>query len=161
MKIGLVDVDGHAKKKKWGATIYPNIALCKISRWHKQKGDDVEWALPFYHYDRIYMSKVFTFSPDDLTVYDAGEIVKGGTGYDDYKSTPPHCLAATLRDRQDSAGLFHLFPYPQGLCLWYVVTRLSEPLWLVCRSTKRRANSFLYGCRRDSHRGPPQVGVDG
>jgi hypothetical protein len=27
MKIGLVDVDGHAKKKKWGATIYPNLAL--------------------------------------------------------------------------------------------------------------------------------------
>ena len=32
MKIGLVDVDGHAKKKKWGATIYPNIALGKIAR---------------------------------------------------------------------------------------------------------------------------------
>lgn len=77
MKIGLVDVDGHAKKKKWGATIYPNIALCKISRWHKQQGDDVEWALPFCHYDRIYMSKVFSFSPDDLIVYDADEIIKG------------------------------------------------------------------------------------
>ena len=89
MKIGLVDVDGHAKKKKWGATIYPNIALCKISRWHKQQGDDVEWALPFCHYDRIYMSKVFSFSPDDLIVYDADEIIKGGTGYDNYKSTPP------------------------------------------------------------------------
>ena len=35
MKIGLVDVDGHAKKKKWGATIYPNLALCKIARYHK------------------------------------------------------------------------------------------------------------------------------
>ena len=82
MKIGLVDVDGHAKKKKWGATIYPNLALCKIARYHKSQGDDVEWAIPFYHYDIIYMSKVFNFTPDDLTVYDADTIIKGGTGYD-------------------------------------------------------------------------------
>ena len=82
MKIGLVDIDGHAKKKKWGATIYPNLALCKIARWHKQQGDDVEWAFPFEHYDVVYMSKVFNFSPDDTTVYQADKIVKGGTGYD-------------------------------------------------------------------------------
>ena len=82
MKIGLVDVDGHAKKKKWGATIYPNLALCKIARYHKLKGDDVEWAFPFEHYDVVYMSKVFNFSPDDTTVYQADKIVKGGTGYD-------------------------------------------------------------------------------
>lgn len=82
MKIGLVDIDGHAKKKKWGATIYPNLALAKIARYHKERGDEVEWAWAFSHYDRIYMSKVFNFSPDDLTAYDADEIVKGGTGYD-------------------------------------------------------------------------------
>ena len=82
MKIGLVDVDGHAKKKKWGATIYPNIALCKIARWHRMQGDEVEWAFSFYHYDCIYMSKVFNFSPDDLTAYNADKIIRGGTGYD-------------------------------------------------------------------------------
>lgn len=38
MKIGLVDVDGHAKKKKWGATIYPNLALGKIARYYKIGG---------------------------------------------------------------------------------------------------------------------------
>lgn len=81
-RIGLIDVDGHAKKKKWGATIYPNIALAKIARYHRLKGDTVEWAIPFFHYDRIYMSKIFNFSPDDLTIYDADEVVKGGTGYD-------------------------------------------------------------------------------
>jgi hypothetical protein len=32
-------VDGHAKKKLWGGTIHPNIALGKIARWHKQQGD--------------------------------------------------------------------------------------------------------------------------
>lgn len=82
MNIGLLDIDGHAKKKKWGATIYPNIALGKIARYHKQRGDNVEWAMPFTHYNILYKSKVFNFSPDDLTCYDADRIVKGGTGYD-------------------------------------------------------------------------------
>lgn len=26
MKIGLVQVDGHIGKKKWGSTAYPNLA---------------------------------------------------------------------------------------------------------------------------------------
>ena len=88
MRIGLVDVDGHAAKKKWGATIYPNIALCKIARWHKQQGDTVEWVFAFSHYDIIYMSKVFSFSPDDLTAYDADKIIRGGTGYDIQSKLP-------------------------------------------------------------------------
>lgn len=29
MRIGLIDVDGRHGKKKWGATIYPNVALGK------------------------------------------------------------------------------------------------------------------------------------
>lgn len=62
MRVGLVDIDGHAKKKKWGATIYPNIALGKIARFHKEHGDIVEWAIPFVHYDVVYMSKVFTLA---------------------------------------------------------------------------------------------------
>lgn len=82
MQIGLVDIDGHAKKKKWGGTVYPNLALCKIARWHRQQGDTVEWAFPLKHYDVVYISKVFNFTPDDLTAYDADRIVRGGTGYD-------------------------------------------------------------------------------
>ena len=39
MRIGLVDVDGHN---------YPNYALMKISAWHKQRGDSVEWATPMF-----------------------------------------------------------------------------------------------------------------
>lgn len=82
MQIGLVDVDGHAKKKKWGATIYPNLALGKIARYWRNKGGQVEWASPLKHYDVVYMAKVFNFTPDDLTCYDADEVIKGGTGYD-------------------------------------------------------------------------------
>lgn len=72
MKIGLIDVDGHN---------FPNLALMKISAWHKQQGDDVEMYFPLYHYDRVYMSKVFTFTPDFNTCINSKEVIKGGTGY--------------------------------------------------------------------------------
>lgn len=73
MKIGLIDVDGHN---------FPNYALMKISAFHKANGDDIEWANPLIGgYDKIYKSKIFTFTPDDFTPYDC-EVVKGGTGYD-------------------------------------------------------------------------------
>lgn len=76
MKIGLIDVDGHN---------FPNLPLMKISAWHKKHGDYVEWYDPFNgmveEYDKVYMSKVFSFTPDyDRPIY-AKEIDKGGTGY--------------------------------------------------------------------------------
>lgn len=74
MKIGLIDVDGHN---------YPNLALMKISAWHKAKGDTVEWCFPLAHYDIVYQSKVFdeTYSPDIDWYPNADKIIKGGTGY--------------------------------------------------------------------------------
>lgn len=74
MKIGLIDVDGHN---------YPNLALMKLSAWHKQRGDTVDWWWGFDHYDRVYMSKVFddTYTPDMPEPVNADEIIKGGTGY--------------------------------------------------------------------------------
>lgn len=82
MKIGLIDVDCHASKRRWSSTIYPNIAIAKIARYHIEHGDEVEWAIPFNHYDILYKSRIFNFSADDLTIYDADKVVKGGTGYD-------------------------------------------------------------------------------
>jgi radical SAM superfamily enzyme YgiQ (UPF0313 family) len=73
MRIGLVDVDGHN---------YPNYALMKISAWHKERGDSVEWADPMFgEYDKVYMSKVFTFTEDNRDIWNC-EVVKGGIGYD-------------------------------------------------------------------------------
>lgn len=84
MKIGLIDVDGHSG--------FPNLALMKLSAWHKNHGDSVEWHLPMEHtddpLDRVYMSKVFTFTPDYEPVIYAKEIVTGGTGYKDYGALP-------------------------------------------------------------------------
>lgn len=88
MKIGIIDIDCHAAKKQFGATIYPNLALCKIAAYHKAQGNSVEWATPFEEYDILYMSKIFNFSEDDRRVYHAKQIIKGGTGYDVYSKLP-------------------------------------------------------------------------
>ena len=88
MKIGILDIDCHGAKKKWGATVYPNIALAKIARYHKERGDEVEWAFSFEHYDILYMSKIFNFTPDVDIAYNADKIIKGGTGYDIYSKLP-------------------------------------------------------------------------
>ena len=74
MKIGLIDVDGHN---------FPNLPLMKLSAWHKQQGDSVEWYNPLLsgRMDKVYMSKVFTFTQDYQYFVDAEQVVKGGTGY--------------------------------------------------------------------------------
>lgn len=72
MKIGLIDVDSHN---------YPNLPLMKLSAWHKAQGDAVEWYHPFTHFDKVYMSKVFSDSPEYNEYVNADEIVRGGTGY--------------------------------------------------------------------------------
>lgn len=78
MNIGLIDVDGHN---------YPNLPLMKLSAWHKRKGDNVEWYIPTQHgfplppMDKVYMSKVFSFTPDYPYYVNADEVIKGGSGY--------------------------------------------------------------------------------
>jgi len=74
MKIGLIDVDSHD---------YPNLPLMKLSAWHKAQGDTVEWYEPMFsgHCDKVYMSKVFSFSEDYPYYVDADEIIRGGSGY--------------------------------------------------------------------------------
>lgn len=74
MNIGLYDVDSHN---------FPNLALMKISAWHKAQGDNVEFVLPLKHYDKIYVSKVFGDEYSQMSDYclQADEIVYGGTGF--------------------------------------------------------------------------------
>lgn len=77
MQIGLIDVDGHN---------FPNLPLMKLSAWHKRNGDTVEWYNQLFHsvgkpFDRVYMSKVFSFTPDFPYYINADEVIKGGSGY--------------------------------------------------------------------------------
>lgn len=77
MKIGLHDSD---------RTGFPNLALMKLSAYHKAQGDTVEWWIPMIQYDRVYSSKVFTFTPEETML--PKDTIKGGTGYGQYDALP-------------------------------------------------------------------------
>ena len=78
MRIGLIDIDSYH---------FPNLPLMKLSAWHKQNGDSVEWYQPVLHglpnepMDIVYVSKVFSFSPDFQYFINAKKVIKGGSGY--------------------------------------------------------------------------------
>lgn len=75
MRIGLIDVDGHN---------FPNLALMRISAYHKAQGDQVEWWWnDFIHYDIVYMSKIFSdaYTKDAPEPLNADKVIKGGSGY--------------------------------------------------------------------------------
>lgn len=97
--IGLIDVDSHN---------FPNLALMKLSAYHKKCGDSVEWWNGLVHYDKVYQSKVFddTYSKDNDFVVMADEVIKGGTGYsldnklpDEIEHTFPDYDLYGIRDR--------------------------------------------------------------
>lgn len=73
-KIGLVD---------YGNSKFPNLPLMKISAFHKNRGDIVEWASTIEHYDKVYISKIFgeEYLPFEDFIYNADEVVYGGTGF--------------------------------------------------------------------------------
>ena len=109
MRIGLIDVDSHN---------FPNLALMKLSAWHKSQGDTVEWYSPMFsgHLDRVYMSKVFSFTPDYEYFINADEVIRGGSGYcisltdgkETYNTEKDNCLPPEVE---------HVYPdyslYPQ------------------------------------------------
>ena len=118
MRIGLIDVDGHH---------FPNLALMKLSAWHKAQGDEVEWYEPLMpEYDKVYMSKVFTFSDDYPWAVNAKQIVRGGTGYGLYQDLPNE-IEYTFPDY----SLYPKHPYAIGFltrgcirkCPWFIVPK--------------------------------------
>lgn len=123
MKIGLLDID-HSR--------FPNIALMKISAWHKAQGDDVEWYTPFEHYNRVYVSKVFSFSEDWREPINADEVVRGGSGY-----------AITLKDGREQYNVAVDKPLP------YEVEHIYPDYSIYPMYTKDTAYGFLSrGCPR-------------
>lgn len=74
IRIGLIDVDSHN---------FPNLCLMKLSAYHKAQGHQVCFWNPLFYFDVVYKSRVFTdtYSKDNITVRNAGQVIKGGTGY--------------------------------------------------------------------------------
>lgn len=116
MKIGLIDIDGHN---------FPNLALMKLSAWHKSQGDTVSFVNYFEEYDIVYRSKVFSFTPDDNTVIRCGNVVSGGTGYS-MDALPDH-IEHTRPDYSLYPGLTSAYGFlTRGCpnkCAWCIVPR--------------------------------------
>lgn len=75
MKVALHDAEKEHLKKK----TFPNLALMKISAYHKARDDLVDWWIPNEQYDRVYSSKVFDFTPTNPQL--PPNTIRGGTGY--------------------------------------------------------------------------------
>ena len=99
MRIGLIDVDGHN---------FPNLALMKLSAFHKRKGDDVGWYDPFSRYDLVYKSKVFADTPDYQFIINADKVVTGGTGYAIHGAGGEHYCKADDKPLPDEVE--HIMP---------------------------------------------------
>jgi hypothetical protein len=82
MNILLIDAD--SKKG------FPNLALMKISAWHKQQGDNVDLikgindTAPLNHYDKTYISCIFFQNKERVLDYASqfDNVVLGGSGLD-------------------------------------------------------------------------------
>lgn len=153
MRIGLIDVDGHAKVKKWGATIYPNLALCKIASYHRSIGDEVDWYDNMYggEYDKVYVAKVFNFSSDIDFIIRSKEVVRGGTGYDIALKLPQE-----IDDSQPDYSIYPTVPADVGYgfltrgcirkCPWCVVPikeGMIRPYWDIDRVANGRKKIVL------------------
>jgi hypothetical protein len=115
MKIGLIDVDGHN---------FPNLALMKLAAYHRNLNDTVEWINYLEQYDKVYQSKVFTFTSDVSTFVHADEIIKGGTGYKMYNDL-------FCDDTEPDYTLYPQFQHAYGFltrgctrnCAWCIVPK--------------------------------------
>lgn len=112
MKIGLIDVDGHN---------FPNLPLMKLSSYHKKNGDSVEWYDPLFHsigepFDVVYMSKVFSFTPDYEYFINSKKVIKGGSGYAIHQKDGRECFKKS-HDAELPYEVEHIYPdysiYPE------------------------------------------------
>lgn len=129
MRVGLISVDSHN---------FPNLPLMKLSAWYKQRENSVEWYIPIQHgfpnppLDRVYMSKVFSFTPDYWDFVNAKEVIKGGSGY---------CISL-----EDGKEVYHKENDSQ---LPYEVEHIYPDYSLYPELTKDTAYGFLSrGCPR-------------
>ena len=139
MRVGLIDVDGHN---------FPNIPLMKLSAWHKQQGDTVEWYEPLFsgHMNRVYMSKVFSFTQDYPYFVDADEVVRGGSGY---------CIELTdgrehyqkERDKELPPEVEHI--YPDYMVLGSTINNKQGKL-LFFKSTDKKNWTYMNFVTKDN-----------
>ena len=132
MRIGLIDVDSKG---------FPNIALMKISAYHKQNGDSVEWYNTFgERYDRVYVSKVFSFTPDYDYCVNADEVVFGGTGYA-IRLQDGREIFDKSKDASLPLEVEHIYP---DYSLYNIT---NTAYWFLTRGCSRGCDFCIVGCK--------------
>lgn len=109
MKVGILQVDG----KKYDGVLFPNMALMKIASYHEKKGDEVEWYngnLYESTYDKIYASKIFSFS--NLPDLPKDKSLIGGTGIDFFNTLPKE-----IEETEVSYSLYPDTPFHVGFSM--------------------------------------------
>jgi len=73
-----------------------NLAILKIAQYHLNNGDSVKWYEPLQDQDadRLYVSKIFTFTPTPIYSPNC-EVVYGGTGIDVENKLPTEIESIT------------------------------------------------------------------
>lgn len=138
VKIGLYDVDSKI----------PNLALMKLSAWHRSRGDETELyqSLMLEQYDTIYASTIFDYSDKSGLLPDRMEI--GGTGWPDSKDLP-----AEVEAMQPD---YELYDYPHNIGFTMRGCRLRCPFcvvpkkegrprseWTIAEIWQQRSSSFV------------------
>jgi hypothetical protein len=99
----------------------------KISAWHKRQGDTVEWFNALDTYDKIFSSKVFTYTQKDPYLPIDRSMVKfGGTGYNNSKE-----LRWGIEESTPDYSVYPDFPHALGFstrgcirsCQWCIVPK--------------------------------------
>lgn len=130
---------------------FPSLPLMKLSAYHKQQGDNVEFWQPLKHYDIVYASKVFSFTADldENCIVMADSVVKGGTGY---------CISVIDGKEQFDKSLNkplnkeieHIYPdyslYPQHKYATGFITRGCPRNCGFCVVGKKRGQMFIASC---------------
>ena len=134
-RIGLIDIDSHN---------FPNLPLMKLSAWHKAQGDFVEWYDPWNglteEYDKVYVSKVFSFSKDYEHPIYAKEVHYGGSGYC-IKLVDGKEVYDTKKDKMLPYEIEHIYPdyslYGITDCAYGFLTRGCPRNCQFCHTTQK------------------------
>ena len=126
MKIAIHNGDGNV-------TRFPNFALMKIAAYWKREGAEVEWFNALSTYDKVYSSKIFTFTRRDP--YLPPDTICGGTGYD-IKSR----LDFMMDECEPDYSIYPDFKHKLGFltrgcphnCAWCVVPKKEGRIKNVC-----------------------------
>ena len=113
LKVGLIDNDLVVRDNH----NFPNLAIMKISNYHKQNGDSVELigfneinpnSLFPNSFDLVYISKAFTDSETPEFIYKLNNVKYGGTGFYFDKAEPlPDKIEHTKPDYEIYDKILH------------------------------------------------------